>query len=101
MTAASPSMAADICGTIPNVQPNAAAMLGFEPRVSATARVYSTPVPGETITISEVSRKEIDMAFAFIPAPVAAEERQTHGHVRLPRPGRRIRVPHRFSAGGS
>jgi hypothetical protein len=76
-------------------------MLAFEPRVSATASVYSTPVPGETITISEVRRKESDMAFAFITAPVAAEERQAHGHVRLPRPGRRIRVPHRFSAGGS
>jgi hypothetical protein len=38
-TAASPSMAADICGTIPRVQPNAAAMLARDPLVSAAASV--------------------------------------------------------------
>ena len=39
MTAASPSIAASIDGTIPSVQPNAAAMLAFEPFVSAAASV--------------------------------------------------------------
>ena len=38
-TAARPSIAAQICGTIPSVQPNAAAMLARDPRVSATASV--------------------------------------------------------------
>ena len=38
-TAARPSIAADMCGTIPSVQPNAAAMLAREPRVSAAASV--------------------------------------------------------------
>jgi hypothetical protein len=37
--AARPSIAAIICGTIPRVQPNAAAALAREPRVNATARV--------------------------------------------------------------
>ena len=32
-------MAAAICGTIPSVQPNAAAMLARDPRVSAAASV--------------------------------------------------------------
>src|SRR5260370_16111144 len=54
-------MAADICGTIPSVQPNAAAMLARDPRLSAAASVYSTPVPGETMTINEVTRKESDI----------------------------------------
>jgi len=54
-------MAANICGTMPSVQPNAAATLARDPRVSAAASVYSTPVPGDTITISEVSRKESDI----------------------------------------
>jgi hypothetical protein len=31
------------------------------PRLKATASVYSTPVPGETTTISEVRRNEIDI----------------------------------------
>ncbi|MGY4467308.1 hypothetical protein ACVWWK_002990 [Bradyrhizobium sp. LB9.1b] len=38
-TAASPSIAAIMCGTIPSVQPKAAAMLAREPRVSAAASV--------------------------------------------------------------
>ena len=38
-TAASPSIAASICGTMPSVQPNAAAILGRAPDVSATASV--------------------------------------------------------------
>src|ERR1700755_2405439 len=50
-------MAAAICGTMPSVQPNAAATLARDPRLSAAASVYSTPVPGETMTISEVMRK--------------------------------------------
>jgi hypothetical protein len=54
-------LAAVICGTIPSVQPNAAAMLARDPLVSAAASVYSTPVPGEAITISEVSRKASDI----------------------------------------
>src|SRR3954451_24159723 len=60
-TAASPSIAAARCGTIPSVQPNAAATLIRDPRVSAAASVYSTPVPGDTITISEVIRKASDI----------------------------------------
>jgi hypothetical protein len=51
-----------MAGTIPSVQPKAAAMLAREPRVSATARVYNTPVPGEATTISDVSRNEAVMA---------------------------------------
>ena len=38
-TAASPSMAASMCGRIPSVQPKAAAMLGRAPSVNATASV--------------------------------------------------------------
>jgi hypothetical protein len=38
-TAASPSIAAVMCGTIPSVQPKAAATLAREPRVKAAARV--------------------------------------------------------------
>src|SRR3954451_7178150 len=55
-------MAAAICGRMPSVHPTAAATLIRDPRVSAAASVYSTPVPGETTTISEGTRKEYDTA---------------------------------------
>src|SRR5688572_21815312 len=45
-----------MCGTMPSVQPNAATTLAFAPRERPAASVYSTPVPGDTITISEVTR---------------------------------------------
>jgi hypothetical protein len=56
--AASPSIAPSICGTMPSVQPKAAATEARDPWASATASVYSTPVPGEATTISVVSRNE-------------------------------------------
>ena len=40
------------------MQPNAAATLARDPLVSAAASVYSTPVPGEATTISEVSKND-------------------------------------------
>src|SRR3954454_4532479 len=49
-------MAAAMCGTMPSVQPKAATTLARDPRESPAARVNSTPVPGETITMSEVMR---------------------------------------------
>jgi hypothetical protein len=51
-------MAASICGTMPSVQPKAAAMLGRAPEVSATASVYNTPVPGDATTNREVNRHD-------------------------------------------
>src|SRR5689334_14861466 len=56
-SAARPMMAAAMWGTMPSVQPNAATMLAREPRDRPVASVNSTPVPGDTTTISEVSRK--------------------------------------------
>ncbi len=49
-------MAAAICGTMPIVQANAATTLALAPRDSPAASVYSAPVPGEAITISDVIR---------------------------------------------
>src|SRR5258706_12802630 len=44
-------------GTMPSVQPNAATTLARGPRDSPAASVYSTPIPGDATTISEVMRK--------------------------------------------
>ena len=49
-------MAAAICGTMPTVQPNAATTLARDPREMPAARVYSTPVPGDATTMSDVIR---------------------------------------------
>jgi hypothetical protein len=45
-----------MCGTIPSVQPNAATTLARDPRDSPAASVNSTPVPGEAMTINDVTR---------------------------------------------
>jgi hypothetical protein len=50
-----------MCGTMPSVQPNAATTLARAPCDSAAASVYSTPVPGETITISDVIQNSMLM----------------------------------------
>ena len=60
--AASPRIAAAMCGTIPSVQPNAATTLARAPRASPAASVYSTPTPGDMTTISEVSRNSMVIA---------------------------------------
>ena len=58
-SAASPRIAAAMCGTMPSVQPKAATTLAREPRDRPVAMVNSTPVPGETTMISVVSRKSM------------------------------------------
>ena len=45
-----------MCGTMPSVQPKAATTLARAPRDRPAASVNRTPVPGEAMTISEVSK---------------------------------------------
>src|SRR5262245_106946 len=52
-------IAAAMCGTMPSVHPNAATTLARDPRERPAASVNRTPVPGETMMISEVTRKSI------------------------------------------
>ena len=52
-------IAAAMCGTMPRVHPKAATVLARDPRERPAAIVKSTPVPGETTTINEVTRKSM------------------------------------------
>ena len=54
-------MAAAKWGTMPSVQPNAAATLAFRPRAMPAATVYNTPVPGVAVMTNEVSQNPKDM----------------------------------------
>ena len=56
MTAARPSTVASRCGTMPSVQPAEANRLARRPIVSPAETVKTTPVPGMSTTISEVTR---------------------------------------------
>jgi hypothetical protein len=60
-------MAAAMCGTMPKVQPKAATMLARDPRDRPVASVNSTPVPGETTTISDVIRNSMVMKILRYP----------------------------------
>jgi hypothetical protein len=44
---------------MPRVHPNAATMLDRRPRERPVASVYRTPVPGDTTTTSDVTRKPV------------------------------------------
>ena len=52
-------IAATMCGTMPSVHPKAATTLARDPRESPAASVNRTPVPGEMMTISDVTRKSM------------------------------------------
>jgi hypothetical protein len=46
-------------GTMPSVHPNAAMTLARDPRERPAASVNRTPVPGDTMTISDVTRNSM------------------------------------------
>jgi hypothetical protein len=56
-SAASPAIAATMCGRTPWVQPNAAKMPALEPRDRPAAMEYTAPVPGVATTTRMVSKK--------------------------------------------
>jgi hypothetical protein len=58
-SAASPVIAASMCGTIPSVQPKAATTAARVPRDRPAASVTKTPVPGEATIIRDVIRNSI------------------------------------------
>src|SRR5258708_35016372 len=72
-------MAAAMCGTMPIVHPNAATTLARDPRERPAASVNRTPVPGETMTMNEVTRNSTltinvlsSMALAVLALEMAA-----------------------------
>src|SRR5262245_29277091 len=54
-------IAAAMCGTMPSVHPNAATILARDPRERPAAKVNSTPVPGDAMTIRDVIRNSMLM----------------------------------------